>query len=99
MATYKRIKTGDTVKVLSGDHKGKTAKVVKVLPNEDKAFLEGIGERTRHVRANQMNPKGSKKTIHVGIHLSKLKVEKRDETKPKSAKTGKTTKTKKGDDK
>jgi len=89
MAICKRIKTGDTVKVLSGDHKGKVAKVVKMLPVEGKAFLEGIGERTRHVKATQHNPKGGKKTIHVGIALDKLKLEKRDEVKPKSTKTAK----------
>ncbi|MBQ3430085.1 50S ribosomal protein L24 [Candidatus Saccharibacteria bacterium] len=69
------IKTGDMVKILAGDNKGKTAKVVKVSPKENKAFLEGIEVRERHLRATQFNPKGGKKTVHLGIDLSNLKKE------------------------
>ena len=39
----------------------------------DKAMIEGIGLRERHVRATQFNPKGGKRDIHVGIHVSNLK--------------------------
>ncbi len=69
------IKTGDMVKIIAGDNKGKTAKVVKVSPKENKAFLEGIEVRERHLRATQFNPKGGKKTVHLGIDLSNLKKE------------------------
>lgn len=74
------IKTGDTVKVIAGDNKGKSAKVVKVAPREAKAFLEGIGIKTRHMRPTQFQ-KGGKKDIHVGIHLSNLKLEKAADNK------------------
>ena len=73
------VRTGDTVKVISGNLKGTEAKVVRVIPAENKALLEDIGLRTRHVRANMMNPKGSKKEIHMGIDLSKLALVKRGE--------------------
>ncbi len=69
------IKAGDMVKIIAGDNKGKTAKVVKVSPKENKAFLEGIEVRERHLRATQFNPKGGKKTVHLGIDLSNLKKE------------------------
>ena len=98
MSVYKRLKTGDTVKILSGNHKGETAKITKMLPAEGKALLENIGERTRHIRANQYNPKGSKKSIHVGLDVSKLELVKKAETvKPKAAKSDKSEK--KGDKK
>lgn len=87
MATFKLFKAGDTVQVISGSHKGQTAKVVRMIPSEGKALLEDIGERTRHIRANQYNPKGTKKSIHVGIDFSKLKLVKKSEAPaPKSAK-------------
>ena len=35
-----RIKTGDTVKVISGSAKGTTGKVTKVLPAENKASMQ-----------------------------------------------------------
>ncbi|MCL1839506.1 50S ribosomal protein L24 [Candidatus Saccharibacteria bacterium] len=76
------IKTGDTVKIITGNNKGKTGKVVKVSPTDKLAFIEGIGNRTRHMRPTQ-HQKGGKKDIHVGIHLSNLKLEKPADKKEK----------------
>ena len=70
-----QIKTGDTVKIISGTHKGKIGKVVKITPADHTACIEGIGTRTRHMKATQYQ-KAGKKDIHVGIHLSNLKLEK-----------------------
>ena len=69
------LKTGDTVKVISGDNKGKTGKIVKMDIKNHKAMVEGIGVRERHPKKTQFNPAGGKKTIHVGIDLSNLKKE------------------------
>ena len=66
-----RIKTGDTVKIISGADKGKTGKVTKVLPAENKVFIEGIGNRERLVRPN-MYRRGCKKEIQVRIDASKV---------------------------
>ena len=66
-----RIKTGDTVKIISGADKGKTGKVTKVLPAENKVFIEGIGNRERHMRPN-MYRRGGKKEIQVGIDAGKV---------------------------
>ena len=66
------IKTGDKVMVIAGDNKGQSAKFVKV--KDGKAYLEGIEVRERHMKKSYMNPKGGKKTIHVGIDLSNLKL-------------------------
>ena len=71
----KSLKTGDTVKVIAGANKGKTGKIVKMDKKNGRACIEGIGVRERHMRATQFNPKGGKKTIHVGIDLSNLKKE------------------------
>ena len=42
------IKTGDTVKVLSGKSKGKTGKVLQVSPGEKKVIVEGVNMATKH---------------------------------------------------
>ena len=68
------LKINDKVMVISGDNKGKTAKIVKVDPKAGKAMLEGIGIVERHMKKSYANPKGGKKTIHVGIDLSNLKL-------------------------
>lgn len=70
------LKSGDTVKVIAGSNKGKVAKIVSVDKKSNKACLEGLEVRERHIRASYLNPKGGKKSIHVGIDLSNLKLEK-----------------------
>lgn len=83
------LKTGDTVKIISGSHKGESGKIVKIDRLGHKAMIENIGVRERHMRANQFR-QGGKKTIHLGIDLSNLKL-------VESAKPAKTTaKSKKG---
>ncbi|MDO4759345.1 MAG: KOW motif domain-containing protein [Candidatus Saccharibacteria bacterium] len=69
-----QLKTGLTVQIIAGEHKGKTAKIIKMDLKNHKAMLEGIGLRERHLRATQFNPKGGKKTVHLGIDLSNLKL-------------------------
>ena len=66
-----RIKIGDTVKIISGANKGTTDKVTKVLPSENKVFIEGVGNRTRHMRPTQYR-QGGKKDIQVSIDASKV---------------------------
>lgn len=71
----KSLKTGDKVTIISGDHKGETAKIIAIDKKANKAMLEGIGIRERHIAKNHLNPNGSKKEIHVGIHISNLRKE------------------------
>lgn len=71
----KGLKTGDKVKVLSGDFKGQVAEIVKVDKKTSKAMLKDINIVERHVRKTYYNPQGGKKSVHVGIDLSNLKKE------------------------
>ena len=68
------LKINDKVRVIAGDNKGKEAKIVKVDKKNGKAMLEGIGLVERHLKKTQFNPAGGKKTVHVGIDLSNLKL-------------------------
>ena len=68
------LKINDTVLVIAGDHKGTMAKIVRIDRVSNKAFLEGIGLIERHMKKTQFNPAGGKKTIHMGIDLSNLKL-------------------------
>lgn len=67
-----KIKKGDTVKIRAGADKGKTGKVLGVLPKEQSVLVEGVGVRKRHIRPNQMNPRGGTKDVHVPTHVSKV---------------------------
>ena len=71
------MKVNDTVWIIAGDNKGKEAKIVAV--KNGRALLEGIGVVERHLRKSYVNPKGGKKTIHVGIDMSNLKLVKASE--------------------
>ena len=70
----KNLKINDKVLVISGSHKGTEAKIVAIDRANGKAMLEGIGMVERHMKRTQYNPKGGKKTIHLGINLSNLKL-------------------------
>ena len=52
------IKKGDTVKVISGNAKGATGKVLQVLVKEQKVIVEGINKVSRHTRPNNEYPDG-----------------------------------------
>ena len=68
----KRIKTGDTVKIISGSKKGFTGKILSLNAKKGEALIEGFGKRERHMRKSQFNPMGGKRDIQVPVSLSKL---------------------------
>ncbi|MDO4871076.1 MAG: 50S ribosomal protein L24 [Candidatus Saccharibacteria bacterium] len=67
-----RILQGDLVKIIAGDNKGKIAKVIKINAKKGLVILEGIGNRTRHMKKSMYNPMGGKREIQVGISLSNV---------------------------
>ena len=78
-----RIRTGDTVKIIAGSKKGTTGKVLSVDTKKGAVLIEGVGVGHRHVKPNQLNPRGGSKDIHVPLDLSKVAL-------VVDAKTGKT---------
>lgn len=67
-----RIKKDDIVKLISGNKKGTTGKVVAVLPKKNGVLVEGLGVKHRKLKPSQMNPTGGHKDIHVPVPLSKV---------------------------
>ena len=51
------IKKGDTVYILSGNDKGKSAKVLTVFPAKYKAIVEGLNLVTKHIKPTAENPR------------------------------------------
>lgn len=43
-----RIKKGDTVIVITGKDKGKSGKVLKAMPKENRVIVEGVNVQTKH---------------------------------------------------
>ncbi len=67
------IKTGDTVTILSGEDKGKTAKVVKAFPALGKVLVEGVNMTKKHERPRQQGAKGQTVERAMPIYASKVK--------------------------
>jgi large subunit ribosomal protein L24 len=53
-----KILKNDNVLVISGNYKGKTGKVLKVFPKENRVIVEGVNIRKRHSKPTQANPQG-----------------------------------------
>ena len=70
--SVKRIQKGDTVKVISGSNKGTTAKVLGVNTKEATVLLESIGQKHRHIKPSQLNPRGGSKDVHTPTPLHKV---------------------------
>ena len=77
------IKKGDTVYVNSGEDKGKTGRVLKVLVDKNRAIVEGINMVSKSTKPNAKNPQGGIVKQEASIHLSNLN--------PVDPKTGKAT--------
>lgn len=84
MATKKHIKAGDTVKVIAGNEKGKSGKVLKVLTSNDRVLVEGLNVVKKHVKPSATNPNGGIENKEAGIHISNLAL-----VDPKSGETTK----------
>jgi len=67
------IKKGDNVKVIAGNDKGKTAKVLAVLKKEDKVLVKGINLVKKAVKPTEENPKGGHEFLERPIHISNVK--------------------------
>ena len=67
-----RIKVGDSVKVLAGDHKGSAGKVVKVFRAKNTALVEGVNLVKKHNKPNANNPKGGIVEKESPIHISNI---------------------------
>ena len=65
-----RIKKGDTVQIISGKDRGKTAKILKVFPKTEKVLVEGVALRKKHRRPRRQGQKGEVVTLPSPIHVS-----------------------------
>ena len=68
------IKKGDTVMVLTGNSKGKTGTVLRVLVKEQKAIVEGLNMVSKSQKPSAKNPQGGIVKQEAPIHISNLNV-------------------------
>lgn len=68
------LKKGDQVRIITGNDKGKEGKVLQVLPDKMRAFVEGANIITKHTKPNAQNPNGGIVKQEAAIHISNLMV-------------------------
>ena len=66
-----KIKTGDTVIVITGKDKGKTGNVTSVIKSNDRVIVEGVNIIKRHKKATQESP-GKIEEKEAPIHISNI---------------------------
>ncbi len=66
------VKTGDTVKIVSGKDRGETGKVLAVSPKEGKVIVEGLNKVIKHVKPRRQGETGGKVEAEGAIYASKV---------------------------
>lgn len=72
MMTKLKIKTGDTVRINAGDHKGTEGKVQLIIRDKNKAIVEGANMVSKHEKPSASNPQGGIVKKEAPIHISNL---------------------------
>ena len=67
-----KIKVGDTVKVIAGDHKGSEGKVQQIIKDKNRAIVEGVNLVSKHTKPSAQNPQGGIVKKEASIHISNL---------------------------
>lgn len=86
------VKRGDTVQVISGNHRGSSGKILQVIAAKSQVVIEGVRLIKKHQRKSQEQPNGAIIEREGPIHISNVKVveatapKKEKATKKKAAK-------------
>ena len=76
-----KIRKGDRVVVLAGKDKGSTGEVLRVMPKDGKAVVQGVNQVTKHQKQTQSQEAGIVRR-EAAIHLSNLAVADPKDGKP-----------------
>jgi large subunit ribosomal protein L24 len=77
------VKKGDTVQVISGNHKGASGKILAVLPKKSQVLIEGVRIIKKHTKKSQENPTGAIIEREGPLHISNVKLLEKGEAKAK----------------
>ncbi|MDC1012053.1 50S ribosomal protein L24 [Flavobacteriaceae bacterium] len=72
MAVKIKIRKGDTVRVITGSHKGAEGEVLRISKEDNKAVVEGVNLVKKHNKPNAQNPQGGITEKEAPIHISNL---------------------------
>ena len=67
-----KIKSGDTVKVIAGDHKGSEGKVLQIIKDKGRVLVEGVNLVSKHTKPSAQNPQGGIVKKEASMHISNV---------------------------
>ena len=67
-----KLKSGDTVKVIAGDHKGSEGKVLQIIKDKDRVLVEGVNLVSKHTKPSAQNPQGGIVKKEASLHVSNV---------------------------
>ncbi len=67
-----KIKSGDTVVVIAGDHKGSEGKVLQIIKDKNRAIVEGVNMISKHTKPSAQSPQGGIVKKEASIDVSNL---------------------------
>ena len=67
-----KLKNGDKVRVIAGDHKGTEGEIVALIREKNKAIVLGVNVVKRHTKPNAQNPQGGIIENEAPIAISNL---------------------------
>ena len=74
MSNGMKIKTGDTVLIISGKDKNKTSKVIEVFPKDRRIMVEGVNIVKKHVKPKRSGEKGQRVEVPRPFNVSNAKL-------------------------
>ena len=67
-----KIKSGDTVKVIAGDHKGSDGKILQIIKDKDRVLVEGVNLVSKHTKPSAQSPQGGIVKKEASLHISNV---------------------------
>jgi large subunit ribosomal protein L24 len=70
----RHVRKGDEVMVTAGEFRGKTGRVLRVMPEQERVVVQGPEIRgvTRNLRPTRVNPQGGRVTVDRSFHISNV---------------------------
>lgn len=69
-----KIKTGDSVRILTGKDKGKQGKVTQTFPTRRLVVVDGVNQATKHMKARGKTTSGQRITFFAPVPVSRVAV-------------------------
>tara|TARA_B100000809_G_scaffold213624_1_gene218058 strand:- start:26242 stop:26550 length:309 start_codon:yes stop_codon:yes gene_type:complete len=67
-----KLKTGDSVRVIAGDQKGKEGKITQVFIEKNRAIVEGVNMVSKHTKPSAQSPQGGIVKKEASLNISNL---------------------------